>query len=159
MWIWLLFLCNEVHNISSVDALDKVTDVLDRVGQDNTVIILLILDCTWTWAANREWVRVDWCKTVVSPQFWKVSGTYLESFVGVCRHGHGCSCHLLLHHSRLVCSCSTRQAQWVPRLPNYPAPLWKSEHGKALIAVWGWACLSHLVRESGKVQENQENCS
>lgn len=30
---------------------------------------------------------------------------YLESFICVCRHGHGGSAHLLLHNPRLICTC------------------------------------------------------
>lgn len=37
---------------------------------------------------------------------------YLESFIGICRHRHGSTTHLLLHNPRLVCTCgdvNTRQ--------------------------------------------------
>lgn len=39
--------------------------------------------------------------------------TYLESFICICRHGHGSTTHLLLHDPRLVCTCGDWQNNYL----------------------------------------------
>lgn len=92
----------------------------------------------WAWERETNEVSNPFSATV----WWCFHGRmYLESFICVCRHGHGGSAHLLLHNPWLICTCGWWQEN---SLERNVVRLWKDCNGSALRFIL--PCLLHFSR-------------